>query len=78
MFISNGVTLTSNVYGKIESMARLTGKQANSSVGNTGDQGNDRHARLGYELFKSKRHDGVCFSSLRTASIVSLVICSIS
>ena len=78
IIISNGATLTSNVYGKIESNAKLTGRHANFSVGNTDNQGNDRHAGLAYELFESKRHDRVCLSSLRTASIVGSVVFTMS
>ena len=39
IFVSNGATLTSNVYGKIETNAKLTGKHASFSIGSVGNPG---------------------------------------
>lgn len=72
--VSNGATLTSNVYGKIETNTRLTGRRARFSTRSARNQDDDRHAGLAAEFFESKRHDRMCFSSLRTASVIGSVV----
>ena len=74
VFISNGGTLTSDVYGKIDTNAKLTGRHTHFSIGSISDRDDDRHAGSAPELFESERHDGVCVSPLRQASVVGSVV----